>query len=92
MKRPSAAPAAPSRVTLLPLELPITGLQVELGSDVLKVSVWTERTGLVDLVELPYTVGTYSKTLRELANDAFQRALELDLQKLSAPRPLEHVG
>jgi hypothetical protein len=85
MKRP-AAPGAPPNVSLLPLELPITGLQVEVTQEVLRVSVWTERTGLVDLLELPYTVGVYSKTLRELANDAFQRSLELDFkQQLSAP-------
>lgn len=85
MKRPSAA-GAPPNVSLLPLELPITGLQVEVTQEVLRVSVWTERTGLVDLLELPYTVGVYSKTLRELANDAFQRSLELDFkQQLSAP-------
>jgi hypothetical protein len=85
VKRPSPA-GAPPNVSLLPLELPITGLQVEVTQEVLRVSVWTERTGLVDLLELPYVAGVYSKTLRELANDAYQRACELDFkQQLAAP-------
>jgi hypothetical protein len=90
MRRP--IPAAPTPgLSILPIELPITGLEVELSSKVLRISVWTERSGLVQLLELPYTQGVTSKSLRELANEAYQRAYDSDLKQLT-PRALEHVG
>jgi hypothetical protein len=89
MRRPD--PETPPRVNVLPIELPITGLEVELSSKLLRVSVWTERHGLVNLLELPYREGITSKSLRQLANEAFQRAYESDLHQLT-PRAVEHVG